>query len=463
METEIIYGPPGTGKTTFLLDVLEKELETNDPDKIAFVSFTKKGAYEAKDRAREKFGFTDNDLPYFRTLHSLAFMELAMSPKQMMRHKDYKYLSGVLGININSWNVDDPFVKDRYLFLDSYSRNRLITLADVWHELGEEENWYRLKQVIKTINLYKEEKGYYDFTDLIEMFVERNRETPVDIAIIDEAQDLTSLQWKMVNTAFRDVKKMYIAGDDDQSIFKWAGADVNYFLNLQGKKTYLQKSYRLPKAIYDLSCQIVNKISRREEKEFSPRDEGGSVGFHNYLDEIELDSGSWLLLARNRYLLAKLEEWTRIQGRVYKTKEKGSVEESHWRAIYGWEDHRKGKPVDEETMRDIQHYSKGVKPKSLPWHDAFTNMPLKSREYYRAILRRGGNLRRDPNILIETIHSVKGGEADSVVMLLDMSYKTWKHYQKDSDDENRVFYVGATRARENLHLVYPDGNIGFEI
>ena len=69
-----IYGPPGTGKTTTLLDIVEKSIaDGTKPEKIAFLSFTKKAAQEAIDRACLKFNLDERNFPYFRTLHSLAF------------------------------------------------------------------------------------------------------------------------------------------------------------------------------------------------------------------------------------------------------------------------------------------------------------------------------------------------------------------------------------------------------
>ena len=460
MKQEIIFGPPGTGKTTHLLNILEKELKTCDPDNIAFVSFTKKGAYEARDRAIKKFNYHIEDLPYFRTLHSLAFLQIGARPANMVRFKDYKYLSNLLGISINSYNIEDPFSHDRYLFLDYYSRNSMLPLEEVWHQLGENEEWLRLKHVIRCVDNYKKEKGYFDFTDLIELSIKHDKTVPVEIAIIDEAQDLTTLQWAMVKTSFKNCKKIYIAGDDDQSIYKWAGADVNHFLNLKGEYTYLGQSYRIPRKVHQfVHNKILSQIKNRVKKVFKPRDHEGGIFFHSYLDEITLDSSSWLILARNRYFLKEAEEYTRIQGRVYKTKEKKSVEEKHWAAIYDWEDHRKGKFVKDMAL--INHFTKSRPDRSKPWFEAFINMPAHTREYYQSILRRGGNLRKDPNIIIDTIHSVKGGQADNVILILDMSWKTYQNFQKFPDDENRVFYVGATRTKENLHIVYPNSDIGY--
>ena len=67
----------------------------------------------------------------------------------------------------------------------------------------------------------------------------------------------------------------------------------------------------------------------------------------------------------------------------------------------------------------------------------------------------GEELNKSPRITLSTIHGVKGGEQDNVVLLTDLSNNTQRNYEKNPDDENRLFYVGATRAKDHLHIIRP--------
>ena len=67
----------------------------------------------------------------------------------------------------------------------------------------------------------------------------------------------------------------------------------------------------------------------------------------------------------------------------------------------------------------------------------------------------GEKLNKAPRITLSTIHGAKGGESENVVLLTDLSENTMKAYERNADDENRLFYVGATRTKEHLHIISP--------
>ena len=69
------------------------------------------------------------------------------------------------------------------------------------------------------------------------------------------------------------------------------------------------------------------------------------------------------------------------------------------------------------------------------------------------MLRRKENLNRAPRITLSTIHGSKGGEADNVMLLTELPRVIDENYFENKDDERRVFYVGMTRAKKELHIV----------
>ena len=87
----IILGPPGTGKTTKLLSLVDEKLKKGTPpNKIGYFSFTRKATEEAMSRAMKKFDFEKKELPFFRTLHSMAFSQLSLPFESLMKSYEYK-------------------------------------------------------------------------------------------------------------------------------------------------------------------------------------------------------------------------------------------------------------------------------------------------------------------------------------------------------------------------------------
>src|SRR6516165_4125856 len=88
IEPTIFLGPPGTGKTTTLLDTVDMEMERGvPPDRIGFMTFTKRGVEEAVTRAAQRFNVPRNTFRFFNTLHSAAFRHLGLSSSQVFTGK----------------------------------------------------------------------------------------------------------------------------------------------------------------------------------------------------------------------------------------------------------------------------------------------------------------------------------------------------------------------------------------
>ena len=119
-------------------------------------------------------------------------------------------------------------------------------------------------------------------------------------------------------------------------------------------------------------------------------------------------------------------------------------------------DKTKLKGMLKESSYDIAtlKQSYGLKTDAV-WFEAFDDAPGRDVNYLRKMRNNGEKLNEGPRITLSTIHGAKGGESQNVVLLTDLSENTMKAYEKNADDENRLFYVGATRTKEHLHIISP--------
>jgi DNA helicase II / ATP-dependent DNA helicase PcrA len=506
LTVEAIFGPPGCGKTHTLIDLVKQALERGvAPDRIAYVSFTKKAVNEAVKRAGEAFGLTQKDLPYFRTLHSLCFRSLGLNKSDVMDAEDWANLGRELRLNFKEGrnvNLDDGQLlpsegsDDGYLRIIDRAALRQVSLEREFNDAQDYALSYpALLRVSATLESYKKARNRFHFTDMLQYFIKSNMPPRLELLIVDEAQDLVPLQWSVVKVLASNSQNVYYAGDDDQAIHEWAGVDVKHFLNCSNDKRILTQSYRLPIKVHTLAENLVRRISVRQKKVWAPTSREGSVRFHMDRFSVPLNQGSWTAMARTNYQVAELAKAFRDDGVYFQRGDYRSIPLDVAFSIESLTNLYKGMPISKDTAKRL--YKKLPKsgnrtalregalssldtadPEGLYDFNLLTldyglrvpkdkdplqvlNINSEDEVYIRSVIRRGENIIEPPKIKLSTVHAMKGGEDDNIMLMLDSTKNCVTN--PDQDTEHRVFYVGITRAKHNLHIVESNRKYRYEI
>lgn len=489
----IFVASAGTGKTYTLMNLLTNCLEKANPKEIAFTTFTKAGANEAIERAlNQNPAYHESDFEGFSTLHALCYRRVPR--KQMLNREDYKLLGELTGYPITgsaSYSSKDGITYnsnagDRILYYDSLVRNLKTTSEDVLNsQIGNKITAQELDEFSKCYKEFKIKKNKYDFTDQLEQYLKQGKPPRFQYVFVDEAQDLSPLQWDVIDFISQDAKEVFVAGDDKQSIFKFAGGDPNSLINRTGSRTVLDTSYRLPQPILEYAEKIAEQITEKQPYRIQSKKERGAVQKIHSLLDLDMNEGTWFLLARNKVMLNIFENALMQKGQLFTSNCNHSLfSNKQLKFINMWEDLRRGYkfkaselkilyreflPTGQvvargaksllDTMPDAEMYSKddlveNFGLKTLTKWDAAFKIP----DFTKEVLLKAekeGRLDKAGNVEVTTIHATKGREADNVVILPDMTYKTYQGMLKDMDNEHRVFYVAATRAKQNLYVHPP--------
>ena len=207
----------------------------------------------------------------------------------------------------------------------------------------------------------------------------------------------------------------------------------------------------------DESTRPVERISGiRKQKDYLPRDFEGESKYISNLGKLDSLKGKWLILTRTKSQLLEIMKELKKKNLYYQSNKGKSYKVGIYKAALAYTKWCADENIDDQDIKYIKEYIPDSKfwDKNKKWYEVFTAAPEKERIYIRNMLENGEDLNQDARIFLSTIHAIKGGEEDNVILSLHQGDKIQKSIKRSvdkRDEEERVWYVGITRARNNLY------------
>ncbi len=525
-----IFGIPGAGKTTRLLTELGEIISSGGSiDSVCFVTFSKSAGLEIKRGVSEKFGVEFNQLLFYGTIHSICNRLLGWDLKGGNQHlasdndkADYLSQYGLTyPINNSAFgglpetSISEEYIsqisdEEKIFAVINLCNNRLIPLKN-WKQTEvffDDIDPSYIYEICKGWKEYKWEKGLVDFDDMLIESVSQSLTLPVETLFVDEFQDLTPLLYKVFSCWSKDMENVIVAGDDDQTIYTWAGASPSFLLKLDAEEEMLSNSHRVPSDILVKAEALISTVENRQSKEFHACNPGGefihltSPSFDSLLKYLPVDPAkSVYFLFRTNYLanifcesylvpygipftklkprLRMPDVWTKrlvdIRNALVNIQQEKMLTCSEVKRLikilpscskgnydgyvrYGrktW--FKKENKKNEWTVRDILN---DLLVKLPIWNDRIVLRKIGSdlqQKAYTANMQQSYYQASPFKIKVGTLHSAKGLEADVVYVFNNHSKAIEEHLLENGQSainaEKRLFYVGITRARETCVLI----------
>jgi DNA helicase-2/ATP-dependent DNA helicase PcrA len=435
--------------------------------------------------------------------------------KEFAKTFNYQFSSDTLDKDIFQQEIIDMGLgteADAYLAFDEWRKNKLYFSLDLMGldfkqaynefirrhgEIHSQFNEQDLRAFIQRKEEYKQKKGLWEFSDILAKVLMDEIPLDVDVVIADEHQDASPLIHAVVNLWSKNAKEVYLLGDPDQAIYSFMAADPSIMIDWErDEDIVLKQSHRCSHAIHDLSRKITDRMKVRYHSDFIPTASQGRV-IRTYTPNYD-SAGSTIVAARTRYLLERhYDELMRLglpftarrgERSPLDRKEKDVVltllylangEQVSFDDIYRlsevvpqkrWLEYGAKASIKEMATKEPNRKLSKASLPALGFTQDFVSVlndreflvPLKLEEkdklYFRRVINKYGieGLTNQPKLSIGTCHSFKGLEADRVILDLELTTRPLENLDVNPDSEHRVFYVGSTRAREEIQLLIPD-------
>jgi DNA helicase-2/ATP-dependent DNA helicase PcrA len=304
----LVFAGAGSGKTRVLtrrIAWLIKECKVR-PHNILAVTFTNKAANEMKSRIGDLLG-TAADSLWAGTFHGICAKMLRISGEIIGVHSNFTIFDeddqlSLVRDALEALHMDPKmFPPHRMLHMISTAKEKLVTVEKYHdHFVGHKE--HAAGEIYKVYQEKLEQNRGLDFDDLIMKAVLLLRES-ADVrekyqqrfhyVLVDEYQDINRAQYELVRTLAAKHRNIFCVGDDDQSIYRWRGADVSIILQFEedypdASVYLLEQNYRSTKKILEAANHVVKRNRGRAQKKlWTENDEGCDIEVISSANEVE--------------------------------------------------------------------------------------------------------------------------------------------------------------------------------
>ena len=295
----LVLAGAGSGKTRVLTYriahmIYEKNIA---PWNILAITFTNKAAAEMARRVEALVGGAARDM-WVRTFHSTCVRILRRDIDKIGYDRNFNIINSddqksLVKECLKELRFGDKEFQPRSVLNEiSSAKDKLMTAADYAAEYGDD---YRKKQISRVYALYQSKlrnANDLDFDDLIMLTVQLFREQPEVLdfyrnkfryILVDEYQDTNMAQNELIMLLAKEHRNLCVVGDDDQSIYKFRGADISNILDFEkafpeAEVVRLEQNYRSTQNILDAANNVIkNNNGRKGKNLWTEHGSGGKI------------------------------------------------------------------------------------------------------------------------------------------------------------------------------------------
>ena len=305
----LILAGAGSGTTRVLthrIAYLIQEKEVN-PWNILAITFTNKAAQEMRERVDRIAGF-GSDAIWVSTFHSTCARILRRHIDNLGYDTNFTIYDtddqkSVIKDVCRRLNVDTKIFKERALLSQiSHAKDNLITPDQMEMDAAGDFNQKKTAMVYREYQAALRKNNALDFDDLIvktvELFQNCDRvleyyQERFKYIMVDEYQDTNYAQFKFVSLLASRYENLCVVGDDDQSIYKFRGANIENILGYErvfpnAAVIRLEQNYRSTQNILNAANHVIaNNAERKEKTLWTENEEGPKIHFRQFMNGFE--------------------------------------------------------------------------------------------------------------------------------------------------------------------------------